>query len=120
VRNSSIQLLGAMGITLWRRNVAAITIEDRFFRCGEAGQSDLWGSDWPAGNAWARHWEIETKAPGKRPTPNQLIWLKASTARGWVAFWGDNVNTICRVAGAVLEGGQIIWGSGDVFDVRMP
>ena len=118
VRNSTVELLSPMGITLWRRNVGAFHVDDRFIRCAEPGQSDLWGYDWPRGSEWSRHWEIETKATGKRPTPAQLIWLKASTARGWVAFWADNVDTIVRVARATLDGGKIVWGQGDAFDVQ--
>ena len=120
IRNSVVIRLGHMGITLWRRNVAAIKIGNRFFRCAEPGQSDLWGTDRLVPFSWSRHWEIETKAPGKRPTIDQLIWLKASTARGWVAFWGDNVDTIIKVAAAILDGGRIVWHEDDNFDVRMP
>ena len=134
IQHSVITQLGAMGIELWRRNVGAMRIapegqgKSRFIRFAKAGQSDLWGSwnhiddDFTMTHGkylWGRHWEIETKATGKRPTPEQLIWLKASTARGWIAFWGDNVDTIRRVAQAVLEGGRIVWAEGDSFDVEM-
>lgn len=120
VQHSVIVQLDAIGITLWRRNVGAFKIDDRFVRCARPGQSDLWGLDDMNGTRWARHWEIETKSTGKRPTSKQLTWLKDSTARGCVAFWGDNVDTIVRVALAVLDGGRIVWRDGDEFDVEMP
>lgn len=127
VQDSTVDLLAIMGITLWRRNVGAFHVEDRYIRCAEPGQSDLWGTDDRLiGGIWARHWEIETKRPGKRPTPEQRDWLKASTARGWVAFWGDNIDSIIKVATAILAGGRIVWREGPGyhrdgadFDVEM-
>jgi hypothetical protein len=121
IRNSIVILLGNMGITLFRRNVGGFHIDDRFVRCAEPGQSDLYGTDWPHGASWARPWEIETKATGKRPTKEQLAWLKASTARGCVAFWCDNSRTAVNIATAILAGCRIVWlGDRDDFDLRTP
>jgi hypothetical protein len=92
-------------------------------RCAEPGQSDLWGIETVLnenGGNWGRHWEIETKATGKRPTPEQLVWLRNCTRMGAIAFWGDNVDTIRRVAQAILNGGRIVWRQGDDFDVEIP
>lgn len=126
VLHSVIVQLGSIGIELWRRNVVAFKIGKRFVRCAEPGQADLWGVDYrPNGQCqgpiWARHWEIEVKANGKRPSLAQILWLKRMTRLGCVAFWGDNVDTIFRVAQSVMDGGRIAWiGDRDEFDVFMP
>lgn len=112
VQRSIIVRLSRLGIKLWRRNVAAFEIENRFIRCGSPGQADLWGID-----RTARHWEIEAKRLGNKPTAAQLIWLKDMSARGCVAFWADNANTAEVVAEAILAGGQITWREGVDFDV---
>jgi len=131
-----IRLWHRFGIRLWRRNVAAFAIEDgihkrRWVRAGEAGQSDLWGIDYPQQMTarewfWGRHWEIETKAKGKRPTEKQLKWLKDMTKRGCVCFWADNANTAERISEAIIAGGRIVWREGPGyhpdgadFDVEM-
>jgi hypothetical protein len=83
-------------------------------RFASPGMADLWGVD-----RNARHWEIETKRPGNRPTPKQLEWLKGMTARGCVAYWADSANIAERVAEAVLAGGRIAWvGDGCDYDVE--
>ena len=118
IQRSIVVRLQHLGITLWRRNVVAYQIEDRFVRAGQKFQADLWGVDEIGGIA--RHWEIETKRPANRPTPGQLGWLKAMSARGCVAFWVDSANIAERVAEAVLAGGRIVWHEDDNFDVEMP
>lgn len=115
IQRSIIVRLERLGIMLCRRNVGAMEKGDRFIRFGKAGQADLWGVD---NNA--RHWEIETKRPGNRPTPGQLEWLKTMSAIGCVAFWTDSANIAERVAEAILAGGKIVWHDGDDFDVEMP
>ena len=118
VQRSVIVRLSRLGIKLWRRNVGGITAEyhgtRRYVRFGAAGQSDLWGLD-----QTARHWEIETKRQGGKPTPAQLAWLKDLTVRGAVAYWGDSANVIERVAEAVLQGGKIVWHEDHNFDIEM-
>ena len=37
---------------------------------------------------------IETKAPGKVPTPRQEACLRAIRAAGGIALWGDNIEAI--------------------------
>lgn len=113
IQRSIVVRLQRLGITLWRRNVVAYQIENRFVRAGQKFQADLWGID-----RTARHWEIETKRPGNRPTPGQLGWLKAMSARGCVAFWVDSANIAERVADAVLDGGRIVWRDDNNFDVE--
>jgi len=73
--------LARLGVTLWRRNVGAMREGERFIRFSSPGQSDLWGID-----RTGRHWEIEVKASGNKPTPKQLAWLRDMTKRGCVAY----------------------------------
>jgi hypothetical protein len=120
IQKSIIVRLERLGITLWRRNVVGYKIDDRFVRCGKVGQADLWGIDWvEPGGVWARHWEIETKRPGNRPTPAQLEWLKAMSANGCIAYWADSANIAERVAEAIIAGGRIVWLDDDNFDVEI-
>jgi hypothetical protein len=114
LRSIRIRLLHRFGIRLFRRNVGALRDGERFIRFAAPGQADLWGID-----RHARHWELEVKAPGKKPTPAQLAWLKECSRLGCVAFWSDNANDAERVAEAVLGGGRIVW-EGDDFYVEMP
>ena len=115
IQRSIIVRLEHLGIMLWRRNVGAMQDEERFIRFGSPGQSDLWGID-----SNAKHWEIEVKRPGNRPTPKQLAWLKMMSSRGCVAFWADSANIAERVAESILRGGKILWHDDDAFDVNMP
>lgn len=115
IQRSIIVRLDYLSIRLWRRNIVAYQIEDRFVRAGQKYQADLWGID-----PIARHWEIETKRPGNRPTPGQLEWLKMMSSLGCVSFWADSATIAERVAEAVLQGGRIVWHEDDAFDVEMP
>jgi hypothetical protein len=116
VQRAIIVRLRRLGIVLYRRNVMlARTPDGRKFRVEAAGRSDLYG--WHMKTA--RHFEIEVKAPGNKPTPKQLAWLKECHANGAVAYWGDGVNDVERVAEAILQGGRIVWGDDD-FWIQMP
>lgn len=121
VQRSVVVRLRRLGIKLIRRNVGARGWTDKQGRArvvmyGAKGQADLYGWEIATG----RHWEIETKAKGEKPTEHQLAWLAECTRLGVVAFWGDNVNTIERVAEAVLAGGRIVWRDGCDYDIEMP
>jgi hypothetical protein len=112
---SSIRVrLRRLGIKLFRRNVGAMREGERFIRFSTPGQSDLWGWDIRTG----RHWEIEVKRPGNRPTPKQLEWLKECHRYGAVAYWADSANIAERVAQAIQSGGRIAWHDDDNFDVE--
>ena len=111
--------LSVHGITLWRRNVGALKWKHKdksgWVMFSRPGQSDLWGIG-PDG----RHWEIEAKRYGKKPTKAQMAWLLYCSRIGAVAFWADSPDVAERVALAVLEGGQIEWLEGVDYDVRFP
>lgn len=116
IQRAVISRLAIMGVRLWRRNVGAVTAEyqgrKRMVRFAAAGQADLWGIG-PDG----RHWEVEVKRPGNKPTPKQLEWLRNMTARGAVAYWTDCPATAGRVAAALLGGGRIVWLSDGNYDI---
>ena len=116
---STIVRLRRLGIVLYRRNVAVQVAEykgrSRVIRSGAKGQSDLYG--WVI--ATGVHVEIEVKRPPNRPTEHQLAWLKESQRLGALAWWGDSVNVIERVAEALLRGGVIVWHDDENFDVRL-
>lgn len=119
VQRAIVVRLSRLGVRLWRRNTGAMTAthngKTRHVRFAAPGQSDLWGVD-----RKARHWEIEVKRPGNKPTEKQMEWLKEMTARGCVAYWADCPNIAERVAEAILAGGRIVWREGCDYDVEMP
>lgn len=110
--------LRRLGIVLYRRNVMlARTPDGRKFRVEAAGRSDLYG--WHMKTA--RHFEIEVKAAGEKPTPKQLEWLKECTRLGAVAYWVDNANFAERVAEAIVcQNGFIVWHDNENYDVLIP
>ncbi len=107
VQKSGIALLRALGWTVFRRNVgfsvATHKGKKRAIRYGDPGQSDTWGT-LPDG----RHFELEFKRPGKRPTLDQARWLWMMNSGDYgVAFWVDNTGTLERVARHLMAGGRI-------------
>jgi len=42
---------------------------------------------------------IETKAPGKKPTPRQWLIMEEINAAGGRAFWADSVEMVARMMG---------------------
>ena len=120
-RNISLQVRAAlwpMGITLWRRNTGAVKAtyksKSRLVRFALEGQADLYGIG-PGG----RHWEIEVKRPGKKPTAKQFAWLRLCDQLGAVAFWTDSADLAARIAAAMLEGGRILWYDDGDYDVDL-
>ena len=117
IQKTGIATLALLGIVLHRRNVGGFEDDyGHWVQFADAGQADTYGWDVRTG----RHWEIEWKRPGNRPTPAQLDWLRECTRLGAVAFWCDSVAIAERVAAAILKGGKIVWLEGDAYNVRMP
>lgn len=121
VQKSTIVRLRRLGIILYRRNAGAFAMDDgihkrRFIRSGAKGMADLYGWVIKTG----QHVEVEIKAKGNRPTELQLAWLKECGRLGAIAFWGDDVNLIERVAVAILSGGTLEWHDDGDFDILMP
>jgi len=119
IQKSTIVRLRRLGIVLHRRNAGAFAMDDgihkrRWIRSGSKGMADLYG--WVIRTG--QHVEIEIKAKGNLPTEYQLAWLKECHRLGALAWWGDDVNVIERVAEAVLDGCKIVWlGDGSDYDV---
>jgi hypothetical protein len=108
VLKATIAVLESRGCLAFRRNVAAVAVADRFFRCGTPGQSDLWGVT-PAGI----HIEVEVKRLGRRPTIDQIHWLIRVNGFGVaVAWWTDDAGTAGRVLDAVLAGARVVYRPG--------
>jgi hypothetical protein len=110
-------MLRLVGFEVFRRNVGGLCDEHgNYVSFAEKGQSDLYG--------WVRatgvHFEFETKRYGKKPTPNQLFWLKQCTATGAHAWWADNIEDAIKVARAILAGGRIVWEEDENYYVEMP
>jgi hypothetical protein len=107
---SSIKILRGLGWVVWRRNVGLVKLPNydgsfRTFRANEPGQSDLWGV-----TPNKRHFELEIKRLGERPTPKQLAWLMGwnnENISHFVGFWVDNTGTLVRVAQHIMAGGSI-------------
>lgn len=106
--------LRRLGVVLYRRNVVVHRIEGRIVRAGTPGQADLYGWHITTG----RHWELEVKAKGNKPTPKQMEWLLECHRLGAVAFWADNCNTAERVAEAILAGHRIAWRDDGTYDLE--
>ncbi len=122
--HNAIELLGALGVSCHRRNVGARTWTDksgkpRMIKFAMPGQSDIWGvqSKVPP---FGRHWEVELKRPGNRPTEQQYIWLRTMGNLGAVAFWCDSTAALESIARGVLDGGRIVWDEGLAFHVEPP
>jgi hypothetical protein len=115
VLKATLAVLESRGCLAFRRNVAAVAVADRFFRCGEPGQSDIWFIT-PDG----RHGELEVKRFGKRPTLDQIQWLIRVNGFGRaVAWWSDDAGTAGRVLDAVLAGARVVYRPGtEVYSVK--
>lgn len=88
IQKAIIQWARAHGIAIFRRNVGGAKLTGgRFVRFAEPGQSDLYG--WtPSG----KHFELEVKRPGQKPTVEQQAWL-IWCAEAAYAQWVDNLDS---------------------------
>jgi hypothetical protein len=117
VQASIAGMLRLIGFEVFRRNVGGLYDDDgNYVSFAEKGQSDLYG--WI--RATGAHFEFETKRYGKKPTPNQLAWLKQCTVLGAHAWWADNIEDAIKVARALLAGGKIVWEEDENYWVQMP
>ena len=72
-----------LNVKVWRRNVGAVVLDDRFVKFGQAGQADFWGIIRElrcphCGDVLATgvHLEIECKSAQGQLTPAQRDFLK--------------------------------------------
>ena len=79
-------------VRVWRRNVGAVALDDRYVRFGEAGQADFWGivsevrcphCEKVIGRGV--HLEIECKSATGRLSQYQKDFLKCVAMRGGIA-----------------------------------
>ncbi|MGI5831401.1 MAG: hypothetical protein ACOX6D_02550 [Thermoguttaceae bacterium] len=87
-------------VKVFRRNVGAVTLDDRFVKFAQAGQADLWGIIKElrcphCGDVLATgvHLEIECKSATGRLTPAQNEFLKFIRNSGGVAVIAQPVPT---------------------------
>ena len=115
LQKTAVLMLQRMDWSVCVRKVGAVKIASRFIRFEVPGRSDLYGT---VGRGDGRHFEIEMKRLGKKPSAVQLVWLKAHNNAHNVAFWADNIETLYRVALHVQGGGSIEFtGYGCDFDL---
>jgi hypothetical protein len=97
VLKAVMDYLSAQGFVMFRRNTGAMKAshggKSRFIRFSQKGMADLWGVQKGTG----RHIECEVKAPGKRPSPEQVAWLQQCIEIGCIAFWCEGVEE-CKTA----------------------
>lgn len=109
-----VQACALLGLKLERQNtgMGAFANRDgsvRRVRFGKAGDLD-WRATLPGG----RRFELEIKAPGKRPTREQYERMDELNGDGAVAFWTDCAAYLLRVLPLVLAGATVaINGDGE-------
>jgi hypothetical protein len=45
----------------------------------------------------ARCFAIELKAPGKRPSPDQVAWMNVKRQQGWAIGWSDSLDGVIEI-----------------------
>jgi len=51
----------------------------------------------PRARMIARCFAIELKAPGKRPSPDQVAWMNVKRQRGWAVGWSDSLDGVIEI-----------------------
>lgn len=107
-----MEILEAHGCLAQRRNTG-VRVDvtgsgnKRYTRFAMPGASDTYGV-FPNG----RHFELEIKAPGKKPSPEQLEWLWKWNEVCGTAFWVDDSAILQRILPILIKGGRIVYRSG--------
>jgi hypothetical protein len=109
IQRTGIEIMAALGWLAFRRNVGAIVSEyngkKRLTQFGQKGMADTWAI-MPNGC----HAEIEFKATGKRPTPEQLAWLMGTNGIGGsMSFWVDSTDKLVHVIQLINAGSRIVY-----------
>lgn len=98
-----VACLRIYGVQVERQNTGAGTNPSgRLVRFGRKGNADLTGT-LPGG----RRIEVEVKAPGKRPRPEQLRRLIEHNAQGAVAFWCDDARQVNQIIRRIHDGWRV-------------
>jgi hypothetical protein len=102
VQAAVLGLLKAWAIDVKRQNTGAATLGKRMVRFGEPGDPDITGM-LPGG----RRFDLEVKAPGKRPTPEQLDRLRRTNDLGGVGLWIDDAAELARILPQLCAGARV-------------
>lgn len=103
VLKAVLDCLKLWGTDAKRQNTAAFrNPSGRLVRCGQPGDPDVTGM-LPGG----RRLDLEVKAPGKRPTPEQLERLKLTNAQGGVGLWLDDAAELARIMPKLCAGARV-------------
>lgn len=88
-----------LGATVWRNNTGALKdINGRLIRYGLCvGSSDI------IGIYKGRFLAIEVKAPGKKPTKEQLNFIRVVNEKGGISFWIDDEKNLKNLLDTALE-----------------
>jgi hypothetical protein len=119
VQANGIKLLKALGWTVHRRNTGAWamaatnTTKRRYVRASTPGMADTFG-ELPD----RRHFELEFKRAGERPTEKQLAWLKSTNSEHCVSFWVDDTKALEWTARLLMDGHRIVWQEGEGYHVE--
>lgn len=107
VQSKCIGTLESYGLEVHRRNVTRVPFvkggKTYWMWFNEAGMSDLW-TILPGG----LHLEVEVKAPGERPTDEQMDWLVRTNLRGGVGIWTDCPEYLRTCIGLILSGHRVV------------
>lgn len=104
VQKACIRIMQKAGWRTLRRNVGSFAMGSRYFRAGERGQSDTYGIIPRLGG---RHFEVEIKRPGNRPSLHQVAWLLRCHHDGAVSFWVDSAEQCAGMVDAIMRGATI-------------
>jgi hypothetical protein len=107
VMEQVVDYLRALGVDIDRQNTGGMTRKgkddrEHYIRFGRPGQCDLSGT-----LRDGRRLEIETKATGKLPRPEQMEHIRRINALNGVAFWCDNVDVVMRIMPLILKGWRV-------------
>lgn len=92
ILKGALDLLTLRGYLAWRTNAGSIPRRGHWIKLEPGGTADVIGLT-PVGRFLA----VETKAPGKKPTPTQAAFLNQVREAGGVAVWIDDLGTLDRV-----------------------
>lgn len=99
VVHECIEWLRGQGWICRRQHVGLfMTQQGTPIRLGEVGESD-WRCIRPKGGNYAEVFELEMKAPGKKPKPEQLEYMAKRRHQGLQATWASSLTMLkdwCR------------------------
>lgn len=113
VQAQVLEIAGLHGLVLRRQNTGVGTYANadgssRHVRYGDPGDSDLTGT-WGLPGRWqGRRIDVEVKAPGKRPTPEQLAKLRRLNDEGGIGIWTDSPEHFEKAIRRLKEGWRVI------------